>query len=59
MLILNYIFNDDRWLHSRCDLIYDENECEIASSIGYNCMDCRQPNEPPHHIQGFYLLIFN
>ncbi|KPL93603.1 hypothetical protein QR98_0000630 [Sarcoptes scabiei] len=34
-----------------CDSIENENECEIASSIGYNCPKCRPNNEPPVHVQ--------
>ena len=36
--------------------MYDENECEIASSIGYHCLNCRPNDAPPPHIQGKFLF---
>ena len=36
--------------------MFDENECEIASSIGYQCLNCRPTNEPPPHIQGMSII---
>ena len=68
---LNYNENDliiqciqcQRWLHSKCDSLMDENECEIASSIGYQCLNCRPLNELPSYIQarknGTLRTIFN
>lgn len=39
-----------RWLHARCDSIRDEEECELASELGYTCLLCRPEDEIPLYI---------
>lgn len=47
----------NRWLHSSCDSMADEDECEIAACIGYVCLNCRPKDEPPPHIQGLFDVL--
>ncbi|GAU93598.1 hypothetical protein RvY_05517 [Ramazzottius varieornatus] len=41
----------ERWLHSACDSIMDEDDLESAVSAGYVCPFCRPENHPPLHLQ--------
>lgn len=48
-LIINCL-NCSRWLHAKCDSIRDEEECELASELGYTCLLCRPKDEIPLYI---------
>lgn len=51
MKILTY-FVLHRWSHARCDEIYSEEDCEIATDYGYHCGLCRSSEELPPFVQG-------
>lgn len=48
LLMLPLLYN--RWLHSLCDQIEDEEQAERCAEYGYNCPHCRPPDELPPHL---------
>ena len=40
----------NRWLHSRCDAMETDDDCELAADFGYTCLLCRPKGESPPHI---------
>ncbi|XP_054161923.1 histone-lysine N-methyltransferase 2C-like [Oppia nitens] len=41
----------NRWLHSKCDGMTTEDDCESAADFGYHCLLCRPKDELAPHIQ--------
>ena len=39
-----------RWLHSHCDGMDTEQDCELAADFGYHCLMCRPKDEPAPHV---------
>lgn len=42
--------NCERWLHSKCDSIKNEEEAEKCDEMGYNCILCRPKDQLPPHL---------